>query len=126
MILRAFLHVKLDVADMKRATDFYCGLLGCQEIVSYQIPKGQIVQLSPTGRSPGIELWCEGPLEPRADRKLHVAFAVDDTRALVSRLRAAGVHVEQEPFEIGDEVIAFIRDPDGYLIELNQNDSGHL
>lgn len=28
--------------------------------------------------------------------------------------------IAKEPFEIGDEVIAFIRDPDGYLIELNQ------
>jgi catechol 2,3-dioxygenase-like lactoylglutathione lyase family enzyme len=124
--VRAFLHAKLDVTDMERALAFYCGLLGCREIVSYPIPAGRIVQVSPTGRSPGVELWYEAPASPVPALGIHVAFAVDDTRVLVERLRAAGVAIAKEPFEIEDEVIAFVRDPDGYLVELNEKRSGHL
>jgi len=123
--VRAFLHAKLAVDDMARSLAFYCDLLGCQEIVSYPIPRGRIVQVSPTGRSPGVELWHEASVTAAADDRLHVAFAVDDTRALVEALRHAGVRVATEPFEIEDEVIAFVRDPDGYLVELNQKRAGH-
>ena len=126
MDVLAFLHAKLDVADMARALDFYCGKLGCKVIVRYPIPKGEIVQVSPTGHSPGVELWHESDAPAPAQTGVHIAFAVKDTRALVERLRRAGVEVSEEPFEIGDEVIAFVRDPDGYLVELNQNDQGQL
>ena len=120
MKILAFLHAKLDVVDMPRSEAFYKDLLGMSEIVRYRIPNGEIVQLSPTGEPPGVELWYEQPVEPAPDTKLHVALAVDDTRALVEHLRRKGVVIEREPFEVGHEVIAFIRDPDGYLIELNQ------
>ncbi len=122
----AFLHAKLDVADMARAIDFYCGKLGCREIVRYKIPMGEIVQISPTGRSPGVELWYESDAPAPRHSGIHIAFAVSNTRALVENLRAAGVEITREPFEMGDEIIAFVRDPDGYEIELNQNDKGQL
>jgi catechol 2,3-dioxygenase-like lactoylglutathione lyase family enzyme len=126
MSVKSFLHAKLDVTDMAQSLAFYCDLLGCKVIVRYPLHRGEIVQVSPTGRSPGVELWLEEPVAPAPDTGVHVAFAVDDTRGMVDRLRKAGVTIAQEPFEIGDEVIAFIRDPDGYLIELNQNNAGHL
>ena len=120
MKILSFLHAKLDVVDMRRSEVFYCELLGLREIVRYAIPRGTILQLSPTGEPPGVELWYEEPVEPTPDTKLHIAFAVDDTRAWVRYLRDKGVVVAKEPFEVGHEVIAFICDPDGYLIELNQ------
>jgi lactoylglutathione lyase len=122
MKVTAFLHAKLDVADLERSEAFYRGLLGLREVVRYPIPAGTILQLSPDGQPPGVELWHDRDTPPDPPTRLHVAFAVDDTRAWVERLRAAGVHVEQEPFTVGHEVIAFVRDPDGYLIELNQAD----
>jgi lactoylglutathione lyase len=120
MKVLAFLHAKLDVTDMERSEAFYRNLLGFREIVSYQIPNGVIRQMSPTGESPGVELWYEEPVKPAPDTALHIALAVDDTRAWVEHLRQRDVKIEKEPFEMGNEVIAFIRDPDGYLIELNQ------
>jgi lactoylglutathione lyase len=119
--INGFLHAKLDVHDLPRSERFYRDLLGLAEIVRYQIPGGTILQLSPTGRSPGVELWYEAgrTLAPPSD--CHIAFDVDDTRSAVERLRAAGVPIHTEPFEVGHEIIAFIRDPDGYLIELNQS-----
>ena len=121
MKIEGFMHAKLDVTDMERSERFYRDVLGLKEIVRYQIPNnGVILQLSPTGESPGVELWYEEPVEPVPQTKLHIAFAVDDTCAWVAYLRELGVTIAQEPFGVGHEVIAFIRDPDGYLIELNQ------
>lgn len=132
MSVRSFLHVKLDVRDLDRSLAFYRGLLGFSEIVRYDRADGvTIVQVSPTGRPPGIELWREagfgGPAsaaENPLGERLHVALGVSDVPAVVARLRAAGVAVEREPFRIGHETIAFVRDPDGWLLELNDDGGG--
>jgi lactoylglutathione lyase len=58
----------------------------------------------------------------------HVALAVTDIHATCSRLKASGVKVLRAPGPMSSEspdrqhaeVIAFIEDPDGYLIELIQ------
>lgn len=122
MGLRAFLHVKLDIEDLERSLEFYCGRLGLRQIVRYDRDDGiVIVQLSPTGEPPGIELWYEAPRTALRNDGLHIAFAVDGVPEVVEALRSHGVLIEQEPFRIGHERIAFIRDPDGYLIELNED-----
>lgn len=126
MTVTGFLHAKLAVADIQASLDFYCGLLGCRPIVDYALPAGRIVQVSPTGRSPGVELWWEAEVTPIASETSHVAFAVTDTEGLVETLRAAGVAIDREPFAVEDELIAFVRDPDGHLVELNQKAGGHL
>lgn len=115
------MHAKLDVHDLPRSEMFYRDLLGLREVVRYRIPRGTILQLSPTGRSPGVELWFEEGRILAPPTECHIAFDVDDTRSWVERLRAAGVTIHQEPFEVGHEIIAFVRDPDGYLVELNQS-----
>lgn len=120
MKVLGFMHAKLDVRDLVASEHFYRDLLGLTEIVRYPIPGGTIVQLSPTGRSPGVELWFEEGREVAAPSDIHIAFDVDDTRGWLAALRAAGVTVDREPFAIGHEIIAFVRDPDGYLVELNQ------
>ena len=118
--VNSFLHAKLDVADLARSEHFYAGVLGLVEVVRYQIPGGTILQLSPTGRSPGVELWYEASRPVAEATECHIAFDVDDTRAWIERLRSEGVDIAREPFDVGDETIAFVRDPDGYLVELNQ------
>jgi lactoylglutathione lyase len=114
--------VKLDVEDLERSLEFYCGRLGLRQIVRYDRDDGiVIVQLSPTGTTPGIELWYEAPGTALRNDRLHIAFAVDGVLEVVEALRSHGVLIEREPFRIGHERIAFIRDPDGYLIELNED-----
>jgi catechol 2,3-dioxygenase-like lactoylglutathione lyase family enzyme len=122
MPLISFHHVKLDVEDLGRSLDFYCGLLGLKQIVRYDRDDGvSIVQLSTTGQPPGVELWHEPPWAGLRNERLHFAFAVTGLASLVEDLRTRGVVVEIEPFTIGHEKIAFLRDPDGYLIELNES-----
>jgi lactoylglutathione lyase len=124
MTLKAFLHVKIDVEDLERSLDFYCDKLQLKQIVRYDLPNDAvIVQVSPTGQPPGIELWYEKPFKSFDNDRLHVAFEVEDLEYSVRELRQRGVRIEQEPFRKGHELIAFLRDPDGYLIELNEDTS---
>lgn len=122
MLLKSFLHVKIDIQNIERSLDFYCGKLQLKEIVRYQLPNnGAIIQLSPTGRPPGIELWYEEPFKGFQNDRLHLAFESSDVVGVVRHLKEIGLTIEQEPFRKGHEIIAFIRDPDGYLIELNED-----
>lgn len=116
-------HVKLNVRDMERSLDFYRNKLDFREMARYPIDSGLIVQLSHNGRPPGIELWYEEPALAVENKELHIAFEVSDVESYVSVIRDKGVRITREPFRIGHELIAFIEDPDGYQIELNQDTS---
>jgi lactoylglutathione lyase len=121
MPFHSLLHIKIDVEYLDRSLHFYSDLLGFRQIVRYDRTDGVvIVQLSPTGVPPGIELWHEPPWKGFPNERLHFAFAVTDLQSLVREMKAKGVPIEMEPFAIGHERIAFLRDPDGYLIELNE------
>lgn len=112
-------HLRLDVSDIDRAERFYSQALGLGLIVRYEIQNGSILQMGPDGRPPGVELWFEQGLQPCPSATEHLAFAVDEVRSLVEHVRELGYEVEREPFTIGTETIAFVRDPDGHLVEFN-------
>ena len=50
----------------------------------------------------------------------HIALAVDDLGAALTRLKAQGIEAEREPYRVreGGSLLCFVRDPDGYRIEL--------
>ena len=50
----------------------------------------------------------------------HIALAVDDMASTLSELGAQGIEPEREPYRVreGGSLICFVRDPDGYRIEL--------
>jgi len=50
----------------------------------------------------------------------HIAVAVDDLAATLERLAAQGIEPEREPYRVreGGSLLCFVRDPDGYRIEL--------
>ena len=124
MPLQAFLHVKIDVQDIDRSLDYYCNKLQLKEIVRYTLPNGgMIVQVSPSGVPPGIELWYEKPFKGFRNDRLHMAFEVDNVAEVTRELKRKGVAIAQGPLQIGHEIIAFLRDPDGYLLELNEDTS---
>jgi lactoylglutathione lyase len=53
----------------------------------------------------------------------HIALGVDDVYQVCAQLKAQGADVYRDagPVKGGTTVIAFVRDPDGYAIELIQN-----
>jgi lactoylglutathione lyase len=50
----------------------------------------------------------------------HIALAVDDLDATLSELAEQGIEPEREPYRVseGGSLLCFVRDPDGYRIEL--------
>jgi lactoylglutathione lyase len=50
----------------------------------------------------------------------HVAFAVDDMAQTLVSLKEQGIEPERKPYRVreGGSLICFVRDPDGYRIEL--------
>ena len=50
----------------------------------------------------------------------HIAVDVDDLDATLSRLKEEGIEPEREPYRVreGGSLIAFVRDPDSYRVEL--------
>jgi lactoylglutathione lyase len=50
----------------------------------------------------------------------HIAIAADDLDDTLAQLKAQGIEPEREPYRVreGGSRICFVRDPDGYRIEL--------
>jgi lactoylglutathione lyase len=50
----------------------------------------------------------------------HVALAVDDLAQTLAQLKEQGIEPEREPYRVreGGSLLCFVRDPDGYRIEL--------
>jgi lactoylglutathione lyase len=50
----------------------------------------------------------------------HIALAVDDLDAALAGLKEQGIEPEREPYRVreGGSRICFVRDPDGYRVEL--------
>jgi lactoylglutathione lyase len=50
----------------------------------------------------------------------HIAIAVDDLDETLSRLKEQGIEPEREPYRVreGGSLLCFVRDPDGYRVEL--------
>ncbi len=50
----------------------------------------------------------------------HIALAVDDLAASLDALKQQGIEAEREPYRVreGGSRIFFVRDPDGYRVEL--------
>jgi lactoylglutathione lyase len=50
----------------------------------------------------------------------HIALAVDDLEQSLAALSEQGIEPEREPYRVreGGSLLCFVRDPDGYRIEL--------
>ena len=50
----------------------------------------------------------------------HIAIAVDDLEQALGELKQQGIDAEREPYRVreGGSLICFVRDPDGYRVEL--------
>ena len=50
----------------------------------------------------------------------HIALAVDDLAMTLEQLKEQGIEAEREPYRVREvgSLICFVRDPDGYRIEL--------
>ncbi len=121
------LHTMLRVTDMERSVDFYTRLLGMRVLEQREHKKNRFTQTylgyCDAADGPILELvsnWVQDePLEIGTAFG-HIAIGVYGVRALCDRLSAEGVPMPRPPSSQrhGENIIAFVVDPDGYRIEL--------
>ena len=142
-------HIAVGVSDMDKALGFYCEVLGLEAFVDHvenvegmeNVPTYQrrAVYLTwPGGREARSFIVLDsqkrsGPHEPLTFNDTgthHFAFTVDDMDLVLARAKSAGAPVLINPVTIAadnplnptdvDARSAFIRDPDGNIIQLDQ------
>lgn len=116
----------LRVGDLDRSIRFYTEVLGMKLRRRNDYPGGRFtlafVGFGDDPASPEIELTHNWDTEAYdlGNGFGHVALGVSDIHATCERIRAAGGVISREPgpMKHGTTVIAFVKDPDGYAIEL--------
>lgn len=107
-------HVSINVTDVPRARAFYTGVLGLVERTDRPDFGFAGAWLDAGGQQ--IHL-IEAPTPPSLGQ--HLALEVTDVDRAVADVRAAGVEVS-DPRPVGTGRQAFLADPDGNGVELNQ------
>jgi lactoylglutathione lyase len=119
----------INVTDLERSVAFWEGVVGIPVQSRTDIPGAREVVLQAEVGGSRLQLAqhddVEGPIEMgTAMWKIYVD--TDDCEALYDRAVAAGCEPVTEPqrLERWPVTIAFVKDPDGYLVELVQNHEG--
>jgi len=112
-------HFNINVLDLERSLVFYNNALGLREIKRKKAKDGSyiIVFLGDDATDNKIELtWLKAMDRPYdlGDEEFHIAFKTNDFNA------AYELHKEMDCicFENKDMGIYFIKDPDGYWLEI--------
>ena len=115
-------HVHLKVADLDRALDFYCGVLGF-ELIQRMGHGAAFISAGGYHHHIGLNTWeSEGGSPPPAGSTglYHVAILYPDRASLadaLKRLTAAGIRLEGAS-DHGFSEALYLSDPDGNGIEL--------
>ena len=123
-----FLHTMLRVGDLDRSVKFYTRLLDMKELRRHDVPDGKytlaFVGYGDEDHESVIELTYNYGTEKYdlGSAFGHLAIGVPDVAATCEKVRGGGGTVTREagPVKFGTTIIAFIKDPDGYMIELVQ------
>ena len=125
------LHTMIRVGDLERSLQFYTEVMGMSLLRRKDYPGGRFtlafVGYGSNPEQAEIELmynWDQDSYE-RGNAFGHIAVGVDDAHAVCDRIRDAGGVITREPgpMKHGTTVIAFVRDPDEYSIELIEESS---
>jgi glyoxylase I family protein len=111
-------HVSINVSDVDAARDFYTRLLGLTERTDRPDFSFGGAWLDAGGQQVHL---IEAEVPPELGQ--HFALAVTDLDAVVSELRTLGVTVT-DPVPVGPGRQAFVTDPAGNRVELQQPPAG--
>lgn len=115
----------LTVRDVARSRAFYADVLGGEVVLEenpciVKLANGWIIMNpggGPTPDKPDVTL--EPPSDPHTVSSF-LNLRVADIRASYEEWGAKGVEFLTEPIDRGAELRCYMRDPDGYLIEVGQ------
>jgi lactoylglutathione lyase len=119
------IHTCYRILEIDRSVAFY-EALGFREIARMPIRDEAInvfMNMPDDGDSPRLELtYNVGREEPYeiGTGYGHIAIAADDLDGTLARLAAQGIEPEKPPYTVreGGSRLCFVRDPDGYRIEI--------
>ncbi|MFW1142809.1 lactoylglutathione lyase [Vibrio parahaemolyticus] len=123
-----FLHTMIRVVDLDKSIKFYTKVLGMSVLDRFenQEYRYSLVFVGSPNQPDGetIELtynWDTGSYD-LGNAFGHMALGCEDIYAACEKIKALGGNVTREPGPMkgGETHIAFIKDPDGYPIELIQ------
>ena len=123
-----YLHTMLRVGDLQRSVDFYSKAFGMKEIRRRDVPDGKytlaFVGYGDEEHNTVIELTYNYGVDKYeiGNQFGHLAIGVPDVAAACDIAAKAGGVVTRQPgpVKFGTTIIAFVKDPDGYMIELVQ------
>ena len=121
----ALIHTCYRITDIDRSVAFY-NALDFQEVGRIPIRDEAInvfMNQPSDGDSPRLELTYNiGRNEPYeiGTGYGHIAITADDLDGMLARLKEQGIEPERPPYSIreGGNRLCFVRDPDGYRIEI--------
>jgi lactoylglutathione lyase len=122
------LHTRYRVNDLDRTVQFYCEVLGLEEVKRHQSPRGsELVFLKAPGSEELIEITyfpAGGPVQVQPDLT-HLAFEVDSLAEFGQHLAQHGLKFSDGPVTSSSgTTFAFIDAPEGYKIELIEEGRG--
>ena len=120
------LHTMIRTGDLDRSIDFYTKVLGMHLHRRHEYPDGKFtlafLGYGDESRESAIELTYNWGVESYdlGTGYGHIALEVDDVFTACADIKRLGGEVVREagPMNGGTKIIAFVRDPDGYMIEL--------
>ena len=122
-------HAMIRVGDLDKSLDFYIRILGMKVLRKTDYPEGRFTNtfVGFQGEDEGTTLeltwnWDQAESYDRGNAWGHFALKVSDVYAASEYLKSEGVEFSKEPSPMkhGNRILAFIKDPDGYPIELNE------
>lgn len=121
-----FLHTMIRVGNLEKSIKFYTENFGMKLIRQKDYPGGKFtlafIGYGDEESNTVIELTHNWETESYdiGNGFGHFALGVEDIYAVCDKLREDGVTITREPgpMKHGTTVIAFVKDPDGYSIEL--------
>ncbi len=123
------LHAMIRVKDIDRSLRFYVDGFGMKELNRFDLPARRVTAIfigyGDYSDSALLELtsyWDENGPYTHGTGYGHVAIGVPDILATIARLEDMGTEVVERPRDIagGGPLVGFVKDPDGYSVELIQ------
>lgn len=125
-------HTMLRVKDIEASIEFYTGIFGMTLFRRMDNEGGKysvaFVGYGDENSAPAIELtynWGKDDDYDKGDGFGHIAIGVPDIYGICERIEAAGMEIPRPPGPLkhggpNASIIAFVKDPDGYSIELGE------
>jgi lactoylglutathione lyase len=118
------IHTCYRITDIDRSVAFY-EALGFEEVGRFPIRDEAInvfMNIPGDGDSPRLELTFNHGVDSYelGTAYGHIAITAEDLDATLEQLAAQGIEPEKPPYSVreGGSRLCFVRDPDGYRIEL--------